>query len=382
MSTAGSISRQPGGTWALVVDVPTTDGKRRQLRRRGFATKRAAQAELTAVLADVQRGAYVRPSKLTFGRYLVDRWIPAMTPTVRKTTASGYVTMAKHLERHLGGVPLGELTGPQLTAVYGALLDAGLSPRTVRYVAVTAHRALKDAVRWHLVARNVADDADAPRQPAAQPKAWTPAEVESFLAVAAEDRWSALWRLAATTGLRRGELAGLRWDDLDLTAGTLTVNRATVVANGKAVESEPKTARGRRQIALDRQTVEVLKAWRRQQREERLVMGDGWQGDGRVFIWPGGSPPHPDVITRSFGRLVDKAGLPALTLHGLRHSWATSALLAGVPIKVVSDRLGHSSSRITIDVYTASVPALDAQAAETVAALFGSRDHSVTRRPG
>lgn len=378
MSTAGSIKQQPNGTWSFVVDVPAPNGGRQQLRHRGFKTKREAQAELTAVLGDVQEGSYVRPSKLTFGVYLRDRWAPAMRPTVRKTTAAAYEQMAKHLDRHLGKVPLGELAGPQLTAVYGELLEGGLSARTVRYVHVTAHRALKDAVRWHLVSRNVADDADSPRQPGPDPKAWTPDQVATFLALAEGDRWAPLWRLAATTGLRRGELAGLRWKDLELGAGMLSVNRTTVVANGHAVESEPKTARGRRRIALDAQTVDALKCWRRQQSTEHLAMGAGWQGDGRVFVWADGSALHPNVITRSFGRLVERAALPRLTLHGLRHSWATSALLGGVPIKVVSDRLGHSSSRITLDTYTASVPALDAQAAELVAGLFVSRDQSVT----
>ena len=107
-------------------------------------------------------------------------------------------------------------------------------------------------------------------------------------------------------------------------------------------------------------------------------MGAGWQGDGRVFVWADGSALHPNVITRTFGRLVKQAALPALTIHGLRHSWATTALRAGVPVKVVSGRLGHSSARITLDVYTASIPALDSAAADLVANLFGARDQSVT----
>jgi hypothetical protein len=146
MSTAGSIKQQANGTWSFVVDVPGPNGKRQQLRRRGFPTKKEAQTELTNVLSKVQTGSYVRPSKLTFGVFLSDQWIPAMAPTVRKTTAAAYAAMAKHLVHHLGNVPLGDLTGPQLTAVYGKLSDSGLSARTVRYVHVTAHRALKDAV--------------------------------------------------------------------------------------------------------------------------------------------------------------------------------------------------------------------------------------------
>ena len=310
--------------------------------------------------------------------YLRDRWVPAMRPTVRKTTAAAYEQMAKHLERHLGKVPLGDLTGPHLTAVYGGLLEGGLSARTVRYVHVTAHRALKDAVRWHLVSRDVAEDADSPRQPGAQPKAWTPDQVATFLALAEGDRWAPLWRLAATTGLRRGEFGRVAL------GGSRARRRHVVREPGDRrrrwsrhrVRAEDD--RGRRRIALDSATVTTLKQWRRQQSTEQLAMGAGWQGDGRVFVWPDGSALHPNVITRTFGRLVEKAALPPLSLHGLRHSWATSALLGGVPIKVVSDRLGHSSSRITLDTYTASVPALDAHAAELVAGLFVSRDQSVT----
>ena len=379
MSTAGSIKQVANGTWGFVVDVPATNGARHQLRRRGFRTKREAQASLSTILADVHSGTFVAPSKMTFGHFLVDRWIPAMTPTVRATTAASYRQMAKHLERGVGGVVLGDLSGVHLTALYGRLLaDGALSTRTVRYVHVTAHRALKDAVRWGLIRRNVADDADAPRQTMPKPKAWTPAQVATFLDVAADDRWAALWRLAATTGLRRGELIGLRWEDLDLSAATLTVTRATVVVDGLAVESEPKTAHGRRRLALDAQTIAALVDWRRTQVAERLFVGTSWTDSGPVFVWPDGTLLHPNVVTRTFARIAERAGLPSLTLHGLRHSWATTALIAGVPIKVVSDRLGHSSSRITIDVYTASVPSLDAQAADLVAGMFSSRDQSVT----
>ena len=170
-------------------------------------------------------------------------------------------------------VPLGDLTGPQLTAVYGQLTEAGLSDRTVRYVHVTAHRALRDAVRWHLVSRNVADDADAPR-PARSAAEGVDARSGGDVSRAGRGRsLVGLWRLAATTGLRRGELAGLRWEDLELGVGMLSVNRTTVVADGRAVESEPKTARGRRRIALDAQTVDALKRWRRQQSAEQLAMG-------------------------------------------------------------------------------------------------------------
>jgi integrase len=380
MSTRGSVQRSGKG-WMYVVDLPRRGPKREQERVRGFPSKRDAAQALTARLAEIDRGVFVRPSALAFGRYLDDEWLPSLVHQLRPTTVAGYRAMAVHLVRHLGGVALADLDAAQLTALYGTLIAQGLSRRTVRYVHTTARRALGDAKRWGLVARNVAEDADPPRNDDPRPKAWTPQQVHAFLDVSASDRWAPLWRLAVTTGLRRGEIVGLRWPDLDLDHQALTVNRAAVVVGGRATESAPKTSRSRRRLNLDPATVERLRAWRTAQAAERLLMGPHWQGEDRVFVWGDGSLLHPDVVSKTFARIVRRAGLPHLPFHGLRHSWATSALVAGIPVKTVADRLGHSSVQVTLDVYTASVPGLDEAAATTVAALFdGSRDQSVTNQ--
>ena len=172
--------------------------------------------------------------------------------------------------------------------------------------------------------------------------------------------------------MRRGELAGLRWCDVDLDAGELVVAENRVVVEHRVVTGTPKSDRSRR-IGLDPATVEVLRAWRRQQLEERLVIGALWPDTDLVFVWPDGSPLHPNVITRTY-RPDRRAGrLPPMPLHNLRHAWATAALLGRVDIKVVSTGLGHCSTRITHDIYTAAVPSLDAAAAELVAGLYDSR---------
>jgi integrase len=367
--SAGSVRRE-GSSWTYTIDVPSPDGRRKQMRRRGFATKKAAQAALAEVVAGIASRTFVTPSRLTFGAFLQHRWLPALEHQLKPTTVVGYKTMTAHLVRALGNVALEDLDAATLTVLYGELLRSGLSPRTVRYVHTTAHRALADARRWRLVARNAAEDADPPRQDAPRPKAWTPEHVRRFLAVSGSDRWASLWRLAATSGMRRGELVGLRWCDIDLDAAALTVNRNLVVVAGRAVEGEPKTDRSRRRLTLDHATVDALRAWKRTQAEERLLMGRHWQGEDRVFTWGDGSLLHPDVVSKTFARIVRRFDLPKLNFHGLRHSWATAALVAGVPVKVVADRLGHSSVQITLDVYTASVPGLDEAAANTVAALF------------
>lgn len=363
------------GTWYYVIDLPrTADRRRNQRKARGFVTEKDAERAERKARTEVDAGRPSKPGRLTFGAYLIERWLPALrgNPRRKPATIEGYANHVPHLVRHLGEVRMSELAGDRLTAMYGALRAEGKSERTVRYVHTTAHLALKDAVRWRLIGYNPAEDADRPAQTPPRPEAWTPDQVGAFLAEARSDRWWPLWRLAATTGMRRGELAGLRWGDLDLEGAELVVAENRVVVGHEVLTGTPKGNRSRR-IGLDSPTVEVLRAWRRQHLEERLVIGDYWPDTDLVFVWPDGSPLHPDVITRTFRRVSDRAGIPPMRLHALRHAWATSAMLAKVDIKVVSSRLGHSSTRITHDIYTASVPSMDTAAAELVAGLYDRR---------
>jgi integrase len=210
---------------------------------------------------------------------------------------------------------------------------------------------------------------------------WTPEQLRAFLARARHDRLYALWLLVATTGMRRAELAGLRWVDVDLDAARLSPRRPRVVVNYAVHESEPKTRMGKRSLALDPATLAALQEHQARQEQERAEVGHAWRDSGLVFTRPDGAPIHPDLITDWFRRLARKAGLPAIRLHDVRHSYATAALAAGVPAKVVSERLGHANIAITLDVYSHVIPGMDAQAANAVASLIldGS---SPSERPG
>ncbi len=363
------IKKLPDGQYEFVVEVRSaTAGKRKQIRRKR-PTLTEARAELRRVLAN---DANERP---TTGRnprlreFLDDRWLPAIEadPKLKPSTRSHYRQYAKHLREGLGDVRLRDLAGDHFTILYGKLRARGRAEATVRHVHVVAHRAMKDACRWRLLGYNPVDDADAPAQARANPRAWTPEQVARFLEVASEDRWSALWRLAAATGLRRGELVALRWSDVE--RGEIIVRRNRVVVEHEVVEGTTKRGRERR-LSLDPVTVATLQRWRVAQAEERLVIGPYWPGEDYVFTWSDGSVVHPDVVTRTFRRLVDAAELPPLPLHNLRHAWATAALGAGIPTKVASERLGHSSTRITEDIYTAAIPSMDADAAQAVASLY------------
>lgn len=255
----------------------------------------------------------------------------------------------------------------------GDAADVGsqLDRRTVNYVHTIIHRALKDSVRWGRLARNPADAADPPR---GGPKSdgvhsWGAATLRQFLSASSGDRLHALWVLLATTGMRRGEALGLRWSDVDLDAGRLRVVQTIIQVRSKVTVGEPKTARGRRPIALDAGTVAVLREHRKRALEERMLVGPDFDDHGLVFHQPDGSCLKPDAVSAAFVRRVRKAKLPPLTLKGLRHTWATLALEHGVHPRVVQERLGHSTIAITLGIYSHVTPTLHDEAAELIGGL-------------
>jgi integrase len=250
----------------------------------------------------------------------------------------------------LGELKLQGLTPVQLNLFYAHLLEngrrrggGGLSPKTVRNIHVILHRALKDAVRWGYLPRNIADAVDPPVGRSAERHVWTPDQLGAFLEHVRTDRLYALWLLVATTGMRRGELAGLRWVDINFANARVSPQRPRVVVDYAVQVSEPKTAKGRRALALDPATLTVLRELQARQAEEKAVIGAGYRDSGLVFTWPDGAPIHPDLITRWFEQHSRAAGLPKIRLHDVRHSYASAALAAGVPAKVVSERLGHAT---------------------------------------
>ena len=256
----------------------------------------------------------------------------------------------------------------------------GLDGRTVNYVHTIIHRAFKDAVRWGRLARNPANAANAPRggQKSDGIHAWDASTLRAFLEASrqADDRLHALWVLLATTGMRRGEALGLRWSDLDLDAARLRVVQTIIQTSGKVMIGEPKTAHGRRPIALDKGTVGVMRDHRRRMLEERMLVGPDFGDQGLVFHQPDGSWLRPDAVSEVFLRRARKYGLQRLTLHGLRHTWATLALERGIHPRVVQERFGHSTISITLGMYSHVGPTLHDEAAETVAGLIIGSPHT------
>ncbi len=374
----GHVAKK-GRRWYLVYDENRTEnGKRVQRWRVGGNTKAEAEQALRSILSAVDAGDYVQPSALTVGAFL-EQWIEASRAQLRGTTSASYAMLLRtHVKPRLGDVKLQRLTPPMLNSVYADLLASGrrngkggLSPRTVRYVHTVLQRALGDAVGWSMLARNPASAANPPKKaPASRKPTWTAVELRRFLERVRDDRLYAAFLLSAMTGMRRGEVLGLAWTSVDLDGAKVTVERSLVSVSYVPKMEAPKTSRGRRVIALDVSTVAALREHRDRQLDDRVVMGADWgNAHDLVFTRDDGSPLHPQGFSEAFKRHVAAAGLPKLSLHGLRHTHATLALRAGVHPKVVSERLGHASVSFTLDVYTDALPDMQETAAGMVSAL-------------
>jgi integrase len=364
--------RQQGKTWYAIVNLgrDASTGKRKQKWHR-FSSRREAQAGLTEILSRLDRGTYVEQTKVTVAQFL-DEWFTATSATRRASTNATYRSViSAHLVPNIGEMRLQALMPATLNALYSTLLSTGKSGATVRYVHAVMRKALGDAQRWNMVARNAADAADPPRVARRQITTWSAREVRSFLAHVAPDRLCAAYVLSATTGMRRGEVLGLRWRDVDLDAGRVSIAQTLVSIAGAAYMSEPKTTRGRRMIALDATTTNALTRHRAAQMFERATAGRYVDHD-LVFVQEDGSPLSPAAFSDAFWHHVKAAKLPRIRLHDLRHTHATLALAAGVHPKVVSERLGHASVAFTLDTYSHAIPSMQETAAELVALhVFG-----------
>jgi integrase len=326
----------------------------------------------------------VQPTRQTLERFLVDDWLPAVRGSLEPSTWASYDRYLRlHVVPRIGAVPLQALDAGTLNKLYSALRadggrrdgkPGGLSTRSARYVHTIVHRALKDAVAWDRLVRNPADAARPPRVKDARPpemRTWTAQQLAEFLRLVEHSRYHAPWVFLATSGMRRGEALGLRWSDVDLERGRASI-RQTITAVEHQVRVAPRTKTGGgRAVDLDAATLEMLRAHRARQAREFLLVGRRPQGDTLVFCRPDGEPYHPEHFSDQFDRHQRRLGFePHISVHGLRHTWATLALQAGVPVKVVSERLGHSSTTITSDVYSHVTPTMQTDAAEKVAGLI------------
>ena len=361
-------------TWNYIVDVAPAGAPREQRRAGGFATKALAIAAMNKRQSDAATGGSVEPSRVTLGQHLAT-WLQSVRPpAVRGGTWRGYeLNVRRHIVPRLGSLPLQQLTRAAVKAAYQDLAEQGsprggpLNAKTVHNIHMTLRKALHDGVEDRMLSHNAADGAHHLHRDRPEMESWSAEQLSAFLTAVADDELFPLWRLAATTGMRRGELLGLRWHDVD--GGRAQVVQQRVRGAAGFTYGPPKTAKGRRSIALDPLTIAALVAHRKAQSVIRPRFGPYDEDADVVFARADGSPMDPDSVSGRFERIVRGLALPLIRLHDLRHTHATLALAAGIHPKVVQERLGHSSVTMTLDLYSHAVPGMQADAASKIAAL-------------
>lgn len=427
----GSVYRR-GNKWAFAFDRepdPLT-GDRDRVTKSGFETEDDAWAALADARAQVSAGTHVKPSKLTVNEFF-ELWFPKMRMSVEPTTATNYETLARaYVMPVIGKKPLQKVDTVTISDLYEYLLtngrrkqrdthyemyqawregkereevitygelarkigvsywaarnavlrfeagrvptrrEAGLAKRSVHSVKIMLKSAFADALLWKYIQTNPTVGVRGPSIKRRKHITWTPWELATFLSAVKEERLYAMWILVATTGMRRSEILGLRLDSLDLDNNALVVTNTRVVAAGQVHDGEGKSERSRRRLALDKATITVLRRHVRMVEEEMRAWGNAYNHNGLAFCWEDGTPIYPDTITVQLGRISDRLGLPPLTLHGLRHTYATTALRSGIHPKIVSSRLGHAKVAFTLDTYTEDVPDLDQAAAQQISEQF------------
>ncbi|MFN2505793.1 MAG: tyrosine-type recombinase/integrase [Acidimicrobiales bacterium] len=368
----GYIAQRRGRFYAVISEGldPVTGRERRTWHPAG--TDRAAAECLAARLAAAERGRTDATRSLTFGAYLRGQWLPAKK---LQLAASTYRSYARNVDLHvvpgLGRIGLRRLRHHHVEALYDQLLTPNaerpaLSPKTVSEVHLVIGGALDVAVRRGLLTRNVALIARSPRLRAIQKteaQSWTAEQLQAFLRAAVGHRLFPLLWLSAMTGMRRNEVLGLKWGDIDFAKKTISLNRGLVAIGYELHQTRGKTRNARRPIDLDPTTLSVLAGWKALQAAELAAVGidnDGW-----VFTDGDAKPIHPHALSQTFERIARRAGVPVIRLHDLRHTHGSLLIKEGVPVKVVSERLGHANIAFTIQTYQHVLPSMQADAART-----------------
>jgi len=373
----GHLTKRSPNSWTMVLEFgrdPAT-GKRRQQWTTVKGPRPDAERKLAELLHQVDTGAFVKPTKLTLSAFL-EQWLRDYAATnVRPRTFEGYRTVVRsQLVPKLGHIALAELRPAHLQAYYAKALTegrvdgkpGGLSARSVLHHHRVLSEALSHAVKWGLVTRNVAKAVDPPRPERVEMNALDADGVWRLLEAAQGTPYHPMLHLAIYTGMRRSEILGLRWMDVDFRMATISVVQVMHrLRGGRIVFQEPKTQKGRRLVDLSPTAVLALRAHHERQEAKQDMLGLALAGSDLVFSQPDGSPSLPDTLSHAFAKIAARAGLPGVRLHDLRHTHATLMLRQGVHPKVVQERLGHSTIGVTLDTYSHVTPGLQRAAAMT-----------------
>ena len=359
----GHLRKRGDRSWSVVVDIghdPGT-GKRRQKWIAVHGAKRDAEKRLAEVIRDLDAATFVEPSRLSLSGYL-DQWMQDYVATsVRPRTARGYGAIVRRLQGSLGNVRLTELNPQHVQRYYSGLLSEGLSAQTILHHHRVLSQTIGQAVRWDMLSRNVLDRVTPPKRTKPELRTLTASEVQHLLRSTEGTEFHVAIHLAIHTGLRRSELCGLIWSDVDLGARSLRVVRTMVSLRGDAAhQDEPKSRRSRRMVAFGIETAELL--------EERRasLSASGSVESARVCARRDGHEMLPDAVSRGFKEIAERCGITGARFNDRRHTHASLLLASGVPVHVVQARMGHESIQTTVDIYGHVLPASDVEAGQVL----------------
>jgi integrase len=362
----GSITKRKDGRWMALYTVHTSEGpKRKHIYGK---TRKEVADKLAKMLSDRVEGIVYDDENMTVGEYF-DVWLKgSVRGSVRQSTYDRDASLVNnHLRPALGGIRLKKLSAANVQGFYRDRLDHGLSPSTVHKMHAILHKALSQALKWHMVPRNVTEAVRPPRPAHKEMRPLTSEEARRLLQAARGNGLEALYVLAVTTGMRQGELLALKWQDVDLGNATLSVRRTLTRSGGRYTLGEPKTKKSRRSIRLTPRAVEALESHLDRQLREMGILGDRYEDRGLLFTTSTGGLINPSNLRqRNFARLLTEAGLPHIRFHDLRHTCATLLLTQGTHPKYVQDLLGHATIAITLDTYSHIMPDMGDQTARAM----------------
>jgi integrase len=374
------ITKRKDGRFQARITVQTPNGpKRKYIYGKKY---NEVKRKRDLALGEAAKGIVYDDEKVTVGVYL-DRWLnDSVRGSVRQSTfdRDSYLVRV-HINPILGRIKLKKLTALDVQGFYRNRLDFGLSASTVNKIHSVLHKALSQAVKWNMIPRNVAEMANAPRPTPEEMRPLSAEETRRLLDAVHGDRLEALYVLAVTTGMRRGELLGLKWSDIDLENAMVSVQRTlTRTDNGKRVAlGEPKTKKSRRTIRLTEAAVEALRGHLQRQLREIEVLGDRYADEGLVFTTEVGTLINPSNLRqRSLAPLLKKAGLPHIRFHDLRHTCATLLFQSNVHPKFVQELLGHATIAITLDTYSHVMPGMGDATARAMQEALSPIDEALT----
>lgn len=358
----GSVKKD-GSSWYYVFYLEKdANGKRRQKKKRGFKTKKEAQQALTEAINAVNKGTYIEPSNILYKDYL-EEWFSTKKNSVGIQTVNVYKHYLKsRIIPILGSTTLSRLTTIQIQSFINSLSEDGLSSSTVKKVLEIIRNSLEHAVDFELVSKNVAAKVKLPKTNKKEMTVWNEEEINQFLKIAKEDRYYIVFHLALTTGMRQGEILGLRWKDFDLEKGQINIKQ-TLSQDGKTIMSGAKTQSSIRTIHLSESTINTLNSRKIIVSKEKLSLGPIYQDFDLVACTHHGTPLNPSNVRRTFARLINLSNVPKIRFHDLRHTHATLLLSRGINVKIISERLGHSNIKVTLDTYSHVLPSMQEEVA-------------------